>query len=50
MNPSYTENLSFKVLKINVRAQKIDGSILETFRMVIADFLVKNKIGRPRFF
>ena len=36
--------------KTNVRAQKIDGSALETFGMVIADFQVEDKGGRLRFF
>ena len=44
------QKLGFKVQKTNVRAQKIDGSVLETFEMVIADFQVENKVGRPRFF
>ena len=36
--------------KTNVGAQKIDGSVLETFGMVIADFQVEDKGGKPRFF
>ena len=31
-------------------AALIDGSALETFGMVIADFQVEDKVGRPRFF
>ena len=50
MSPTYVKRLGFKTQKTNVRAQKIDGSILETFKMVIADFQVENKISRPRFF
>ena len=50
MNPNFVRKLSFKVWKINVGAQKIDGFALETFGIVIADFQVKNKVGRPRFF
>ena len=38
MNPAYAKKLGLKTRKTNVRAQKIDGSALETFKMVIADF------------
>ena len=38
MSPAYVKRLGLKTWKTNVRAQKIDGSALETFGMVIADF------------
>ena len=38
MNPNYIEKLSFKVWQTNVGVQKTNGSTLETFKMVIADF------------
>ena len=50
MSPAYAKRLGLKTRKTNVRAQKIDGSALETFGMVIADFQVEDKGGRPRFF
>ena len=50
MSPAYAKKLGFKTRKSNVGAQKIDGSALETFGMVIADFQVEDKGGRPRFF
>ena len=50
MSPAYIERLDFKTRKTNVGAQKIDGSALETFGMMIADFQVEDKGGRPRFF
>ena len=50
MSPAYAERLGLKTRKTNVGAQKIDGSALETFEKVIADFQVKDKSGRPRFF
>ena len=50
MSSAYAKRLGLKTRKTNVGAQKIDGSILETFGMVIADFQVENKGGRPRFF
>ena len=50
MSPAYAENLGLKTRKTSVRAQKIDGSALETFEMVIADFQMEDKGGKPRFF
>ena len=50
MSPTYSKRLGLKTRKTNVGAQKIDGSALETFEMVIADFQVEDKGGRPRFF
>ena len=38
MNPDYAWKLGLKIRRTNIGAQKIDGSALETFRMVIADF------------
>ena len=38
MSPTYVEKLDVKTRKTNVRTQKIDGSALETFGIVIADF------------
>ena len=50
MSPAYAKKLGLKTWKTNVGAQKIDGSALETFGMVIADFQVEDKGGRPRIF
>ena len=50
MNPDYAWKLGLKIQKTNIGAQKIDGSALETFGMVIADFQVEDKASRPRFF
>ena len=50
MNPDFACKLGLKVWKTNVGAQKIDGSALETFGIVIADFQVEDKANRPRFF
>ena len=38
MNPDYARKLGLKIRRTNIGAQKIDGSALETFGMVIADF------------
>ena len=50
MNPDFARKLFLKIWKTNVGAQKIDGSALETFGIIIADFQVENKANRPRFF
>ena len=50
MSLTYAKRLGLKIRKTNVGAQKINGSTLETFEMVIADFQVEDKGGRPRFF
>ena len=50
MSLAYAKRLDLKTQKTNVGAQKIDDSGLETFGMVIADFQVEDKGGRPKFF
>ena len=50
MHPAYATKLGLRTRKIDVGEQKIDGSHLDTFGMVIADFSVKDKLGRIRFF
>ena len=50
MSLANIKKLGLKTWKTNIGAQKIDGSNLETFGIVIADFQVENKVGRPRFF
>ena len=50
MDSAYTTKLGLCTSKIDAGAQKIDGFYLNTFEIVIADCLVKNKLGRVRFF
>ena len=50
MTPTYATKLGLKIRKIDIKAQKIDGSILETFGMVLADFQMEDKLGRAQFF
>ena len=50
MNSALAWKLGLYIQKTNVGAQKIDGSALKIFGIVIADFQVEDKIGRPRFF
>ena len=50
MTLAYTLKLGLKVYHTNVGAQKIDGSILKIFGMVLVNFQVEDKFGRVRFF
>ena len=50
MTPAYASKLGLRVHRINIGAQKIDSSTLETFGMVLASFQVEDKLGRARFF
>ena len=50
MSPVYAKKLGLKTWQTNVGAQKIDGSALEIFGMVIAEFHMEDKSGRPKFF
>ena len=46
MTPAYALKLGLKVRLTDVRAQKIDGSTLETFGMVLASFQIEDKLGQ----
>ena len=50
MNPTYAKKLGLQVRQTDVGAQKTDGSHLETFGIVIASFLLQDKLGKVRFF
>ena len=50
MTPAYTAHLGLKVRVTDVGVQKIDGSSLATYSMVIAAFQVVNKLGCSWFF
>ena len=50
INLILAQKLGLQIWKTNVGAQKIDGSALKTFGMVIANFQVEDKGGRPKFF
>ena len=50
MNPAYVKRLGLKTRKTNARAQKTDNSNFEIFEIVITDFQVKDKAGKPKFF
>ena len=50
MNSVYTKKLGFWIQKTDIGIQKINGSSLDTFRMVITSFQVQNKSKRLDFF
>ena len=50
MTPAYASKLGLRVRHTDVGAQKIDGSTLQTFGMVLANFRMEDKLGRTRFF
>ena len=50
MTPAYAKKLGLRIWKTDVGAQKIDGSSLDTFKMVIASFEVIDKLGGAQFF
>lgn len=49
MTPVYAEKLGFIVRLTNIRAQKIDDSILKIFGIVLASVFYENKLGLSRF-
>ncbi len=50
MSQAFAQQLGLKIRKTNVGAQKIDGTTLETYGMVVSTFSVSDKDGRERFF
>ena len=50
MIPAYALKLGLVIRKIDVGVQKIDGFALTTYGMVIAGFLLQDKLGRVWFF
>lgn len=46
----YVLKLGLRVRQTKVKAQKIDGSTLETFKIVLASFQLENKLEQARFF
>lgn len=50
MIPAYVANLGLKIRPTNIKAQKIDCSILQRFDMVLASLSVNNNLGQSLFF
>lgn len=49
MTLAYASILGLRVYRINVKAQKIDCSILKTFEIVLASFYIENKLKKSWF-
>lgn len=47
--PAYISKLRFQVYCTNIKAQKINGSIIQIFKIVLASFKVKQKLGKVFF-
>ncbi len=50
MSQAFTHQLGLKIRKTNVEAQKIDGTTLKTYEMVVFTFSILDKDCRGRFF
>ena len=50
IHPTLAQKLGLPVRPTNVGAQKIDGTMLDTFGMVVTAFSVTDKANRVRFF
>ena len=50
IHPSFVKQLGLPIKPTDVRAQKIDGTMLDTYGIVVAAFLVVDKANRVRFF
>ncbi len=50
MSQAFAQQLGLKICMTNIKAQKIDGTTLETYGIVVSTFSVLDKDGRERFF
>ena len=50
MSQAFAYQLGLTIRKTNIKTQKIDGTTLETYKMVVSTFFVLDKDGRERFF
>ncbi len=50
MSQAFAQQLGLKIRKTNVGAQKIDGTTLKTYEMVVSTFSGLDKDGKERFF
>ena len=48
--PTFAQELGLFIRPTNVGAQKIDGIMLNTYKIVVVVFLVTNKVNQVRFF
>ncbi len=50
MSQAFTYQLGLKIWKANFRDQKIDGTTLETYEIIVSTFSILDKDDRERFF
>ena len=50
ISKAFAYQLGLTIWKTNIRAQKIDGTTLETYGIVVSIFSILDKDGRKRFF
>ena len=50
INQAFAHQLGLTIWKTNIGTQKIDGTTLETYGMVVSTFFVSKKDSRKRFF
>ena len=47
---TFAKKLSLRIRSTDIGMQKIDGTMLDIYRMVVAVFLIINKANRVKFF
>lgn len=50
MTSAYAAKIRLKVCPTNVEAQKINGSTLDIFKIVLANFRIEDKLGHAQYF
>ena len=50
MSQAFAPQLGLKIYKTNIGVKKIDGTTLETYKIVISTFSILDKDSRERFF
>ena len=50
MTPAFAAKLGLSTQPTNIGAHKIDGSMLKTYGMTIAGFLIQDGLGKIRYF
>ena len=50
MNLAFASEIGLKIWKTNVGAQKIDGTTLKSYEMIVSTFSLLDKDNRERFF
>ncbi len=50
ISQAFTHQLDFKIQKTNVEAQKIEGTTLEIYRIIVSTFSMSDKDDKEKFF